>query len=344
MPESEAVAAPAEVESASLSDHEQAFAPPALAVPEPRPSRSDPGDEDDAAQEERDTAGRFKTRQRARSQAAGPDDVETIQALTKRLRDAEDALGVKVERKAGESDRVFNLRRRAELAEARRDAVKPVPEPPPIPVVEPKTFDEKEPRYEDFANAPDQYAAHLRAVAAYDRRKEAFEGSQASSEETRNKAIAERNAQRDKWYKDQETAHGERMRAYHEANPSAQAALEAAGDVKLTPATYMAVMTAENGPALLMRLANDEDLRDDVFDLTDGKTLSEDLVARVQRRLNRGLTAGRTGSAPVPIRSVPAVPRPPNPVRTGPMKTDDAPPGDEDSLAAHEKYYGSRRR
>ncbi len=40
----------------------------------------------------------------------------------------------------------------------------------------------------------------------------------------------------------------------------------------------------------------------------------------------------------------PAAPRPPNPVRTGPLTTGDSPPDDDDqSLANHERYFGRRR-
>lgn len=333
----------------TLADHEQAFAPAAIAKEPPvreTTERADDGVESEPS--ERDANGQFKPRARAKSQRAGADDVETINAYTKRIREAEDALGIKVERKEGESDRVYNLRRRAEIMEAKREAAKeqrrepemaarPAPKPP-------QPFNEPEPKYEDFANEPDQYQAHLRALTAWDRRRETAEGAIKSHETQAHEAIAERNARRDAWFKEQEVSHLSRMEQYHQEHPEAQAILDQAGDVRLTPALYSAVMTSENSPELLILVAKNEELRDDLNILTEGKPLNKDLVAYVQRRLNRGLTSANTGSDTRPAQPIPAVPRPPNPVRTGPMKTSDTPPGDEDSLAAHEKFYGGKRR
>lgn len=346
-------------ETTSLAEHEQSFQPPALrqtrtpdrVSPEPV-ERADDGLDppetetaEQKAERERDDKGQF-TKHRAKSQRAGAEDVDKIKAYTKRIREAEESLGLKVEKQPGESERVYQLRRRAELLEAKREAarVEARPEPRPIPKA-PEPFKEPEPKYEDFADEADQYAAWMRAVAAWDRKREAAEGAIKSHETQRNEAITERNRQRDEWFKARETEHLDRMAEYHETHPEAQAILDKAGDVNLTPALYAAVMTAKNSPELLILVAQNEELRDDLTILTEGKPLSRDLVALVQRRLNRGLTAGTTGSAPAPqTKSIPAVPRPPNPVRTGPMTAADTPPGDEDSLAAHEKFYGGKRR
>lgn len=343
--ETEVVETPAVVDdSASLADHEQAFGRDRAPVVE-RPERVDDGVSDDEPQTARDRAdnGQF-TKQRAKSQRAGAEDVEKINAYTKRIREAEESLGLKIEKQPGESDRVYNLRRRAELLEAKREAARTAP-----PVVErpapkaPEPFKEAEPRYEDFANEPDQYAAFLRATAAYDRRKDAAEGALKQHETQTHEAIAERNRQRDAWFKAKESEHLGRMEAYHQSHPEAQAILDRAGDIQLTAAVYSAIMTADNSPDLLMRIAQDEDLRDDLTILTDGKPVTKDLVALVQRRLTRGLTAGTTGAASLPTQTVKAVPRPPTPVRTGPMKTSETPPSDEGSLADHERYYGRTR-
>lgn len=343
-----------EHESESLSDHEQAFAPGAV-KPEPVVERSDDGVDppepetaEAKAERERNDKGQF-TKQRAKSQKAGPEDVEQINAYTKRIREAEESLGITVEKKPGESERVYQLRRRAELLEAKREAAKAErqvdlrPEPKTTPKA-PEPFTEPEPKYEDYAQHEDQYAAWMRAMAAWDRRKESAEAAIKSHETQRNEAIAFRNKQRDEWFKARETEHLERMADYHKDHPDAQAILDKAGDVQLTPALYSAIMTAENSPELLVLVAQNEDLRDDLTILTDGKPVTKDLVALVQRRLNRGLTAGTTGAAPAP-KKVPAVPRPPTPVRTGPMHTADTPPGDDDqSIASHEKFYGGKRR
>jgi hypothetical protein len=344
------VADPAE--STSLADHEQAFAPgrerqPDPVVPERADDGLDPPEPDTVeqkAERERDDKGQF-TKQRAKSQRAGAEDVEKINAYTKRIREAEESLGIKVEKQPGESERVYQLRRRAELLEAKREAarVERQPEPKPLPKA-PEPFTDEKPKYEDFAHEEDQYAAWMLATAKWERRKDEADGAIKSHETQRNEAIAERNRRRDEWFKARESEHLARMAAYHDAHPQAQAILDNAGDVMLTPALYSAIMTAENSPELLILVASQEELRDDLTILTDGKPVTKELVALVQRRLNRGLTAGTTGSAPAPAKPVPAVPRPPNPVRTGPMTAPDTPPGDEDSLAAHEKFYGRSRR
>lgn len=349
--------APDPAAESSLSDHEQSFGPqsrsgdvppPAQVVTERADDGLDPPDVETEAQKAeraRDDKGQF-TRQRAKSQRAGADDVETINALTRRIREAEEKLGVKVERQDGEKDRVYTLRRRAELLEAKIERtretaqrVPPLPNRPP-----PKKFEEKEPVYEDFANEPDQYAAWMRAMAGYDRRKEAHE-QQATGYKTQTEAaIKARNDARDRWHHEQFQNHSKRLDAFYAKHPDAEATINDSG-VVLTPAMQAAIVSADNGPELMLRLAENPDLADDVFILTRNQPLSQDLVASVQRRLNRGLTAGTTGSASVPPpKVVPAVPRPPNPVRTGPIASADTPPGDEGSLADHEKFFGRKRR
>lgn len=368
-----------DAESTSLSEHEQTYvshdAPDTPAVPEPaavavpEPVAEPAGDEpepqrrDESRDGERDEHGRFKPT-RAKSQHATPADVEKINEYTKRLRAAEDAVGVKVEKQAGESERVYQLRRRAEIAEAIRDRKA---QPPPAPVQRqpepPKAFTEKEPQYEDFADQPDQYAAHLRAVAAYDRRKESFEARQNYSKETEHRAIEERNARRDQFFQELDRQHNERWFAYEKENPHAKAVLDALNESYVSARPWLspeakaagypvpeavgrAIQSAPNSPQLLMRFAQDEALRDDLIDLVEGKPLNKDLVERVQRRLNRGLTDAATGPSPVPPKPVALVPRPPTPVRTGPMKPPDTPPGEDAPLSAHEAAYGGgpRRR
>ena len=102
------------VESDSLADHEATYSPDA---------QREPAADDDT----RDDTGRFKPRHRAASQRADADDVPLISEHTRRIKDAEAKLGADIARKDGESERVYNLRRRAELLE--RIATPPTPEP-----------------------------------------------------------------------------------------------------------------------------------------------------------------------------------------------------------------------
>lgn len=65
------------------------------------------------------------------------------------------------------------------------------------------------------------------------------------------------------------------------------------------------------------------------------------LAQRLSAPSSRGLAAP-TGSAAAPV-VIPG-PKPPNPVRQGPMRTGDEPPGADASIAEHERYYGAVRR
>lgn len=324
-------------ESLSLSEHEAAFgggteSPAAaeaepVAVPEPQQPAGEPEPapaNTDEARGERDELGRWKPREkhRAKSQHATAADVPRINELTKKHREAE--------------ARAIAAEKRAQELEQRLTAPK-VPEPP-------KDFTDKEPRYEDFAGEEDQYLAHTRALAAYDRKKEAFDAQKAERDTAAKTAAEERNKQRDAWFKEKYTAHGERMNTFFQKNPQAEGIIEQA-NVQLNPVMLAALLASDNSDEVALKLAQDPDLVDDLHVLTDDKAPSQDLVAYVQRRISRGLKVAATGStAPAPV--VPALPRPPNPVRTGVMKPADTPPGDDAPLSEHERAYGSggRRR
>ena len=103
----------------SLAAHEAAHGPE---------SASDP----DATDEARNERGQFKPKRRAQSQRADADDVPAINELTKRLKTIEETHGKDIARKPGESERVYGLRRRAELLERLSTPAAPVA--PPISV------------------------------------------------------------------------------------------------------------------------------------------------------------------------------------------------------------------
>lgn len=324
----------------SLAEHEQTYVhpespapqapePEPVSQPEPEPVAAEPtadapaDDEkpvNDPARGERDEHGRFKPREkhRAKSQHATAADVPRIAALTKKLREAEE--------------------RAAKLEAQIPRAPAPKPEPP-------KEFTDAEPKYEDFANEADPYAAHMRALTAYDRKKELAEAAKVAHESTQKAEIEARNKQRDEWFQTRLKAHGERIEKLFTANPQAEAIIEKA-NVSLNPVMLAAVLGSDNSDQLALTLAQNPDLVDDLHLLTDDKSPSQDLVAYVQRRMSRGLKVANTGST-APASVVPALPRPPNPVRTGAMKPADTPPGDDASLDEHERAYvkgGYRRR
>src|SRR6187551_252169 len=127
---------PAADDAVSIADHAARFSPEALeaaAVDGATDADVDngaPATPHHSAQQRRDRErGTFaEGRKRARSQNAGADDVETIGELTRRIKAAEEADGADIVRKENESERVYQLRRRAELLE-RRTAAGKAPEP-----------------------------------------------------------------------------------------------------------------------------------------------------------------------------------------------------------------------
>ena len=109
------------------------------AEPEPDGTLEEHEAAEETARAERDPRGRFaKGRDRASSQKASPADVPLISEYTKRIKAAEAAAGTDIVQQPGESNRVYELRRRAELAERRAAAAEPakpqaVAEPAPAP-------------------------------------------------------------------------------------------------------------------------------------------------------------------------------------------------------------------
>ncbi len=339
------------VESESLADHEAAFGPNAT---ESTPDDSAPVVETADTQAERDDKGRF--RHRAASQKAGPDDVVQINALTKELRAKEQELAkVRPDALAG-SPRLLALKRQIKAIEAELGVTSPVapaPAPParPTPAIsqrEPErapsgtAFTEREPTMEDYANEADPYSAWQRSLARYDRRKDAFEEQQAS--EARRVATERQtaeDAQQTAWIQKLQ-AHEGRVAAASRAMPDFTTVTRELANRTLPNLLIAAVVESDNSEKLMLDLARHPDFLDEVSLLAYGVPVDESSVATLQRRLNQHMQAASTGSAAV-SRAFTA-PRPPNPVRTGPIHTGDELPGDESSLAAHEKAFGPKRR
>lgn len=264
---------------------------------------------------------------RAKSQKAGPEDVEEIARLTKELRDTESAIAI--DRKPGESQRVFELRRRTEIAKRAKGPAAPAASAAPAPVRAPEVptsalpeYPEPEPPFSQFADQPDPYAAHVRAVAAWDRRKERWQ-------EQTTQQFQARWAKEQAW--NQEIKHGmdahmTRVQTYEKENPDVGAlfntekAKPEAEQIQLTLAMRGAIEFHERGPEMVVTLLKNPDLADELFLLTNGRMVgdprTDPLVATVRRRLLQRVAAVTTGAAPS-SRS-PVAPHPPTPVRTAP--------------------------
>lgn len=301
---------------------EEPKAPPIAPPVEPTtPTLEDMGDALKTATEDvqpppddRDGKGRF--RHRAKSQQARSEDVPRIQELTRKLREAE-----------------------AERDSLKAATVTPASvAKPAAPVREPVTFTDAEPKLEDFNAEPDPYTAWTRALARYDRRKEQFEADDARMKTERESA---EHTARESW-NTQLKAHEDRVTAFTKSHPEFIAKIQAV-TTPVTPLLYAAIIRHEDGPKLMLGLADHPDWQDEFFLLTEQKPVTDHFVAITQRRLLARVQAVTTGSA-APGTSVTPAPRPPNPVRTGPISTGDTPPGDDDSLEAHEAFYGKRRR
>lgn len=351
MPEEIVPITPAAEPQMSLADHEATFAPAtnfaeAVAQAEPVISESDDLDDTDVAP----PSGPAPTRHRAASQQAKPEDAAAIADLTKRVRTAEKELGI--ERKPGESQRVFNLRKQAEMAEllTKRPTSAAVVQPPASQPIAPQSaFAEAEPTQAQFMTAADPYAAFVSAHTRWEWRKEQAETQQATAKTEQERDFKARQEKFTGWVKSTEDSHASRLTAFIAQKPEIKAELEAAGNLDISKIMYGAAVLHERGPEFMVEYARHPELVDELLLQTTGKELIQPdgsvnpLVAIVQRRLLSRLSAVTTGSATPRVITSPTA-RPPNPVRTAPQTPSATPPGDGASLAQHESFYGPKRR
>jgi hypothetical protein len=334
-------ASPASDDSGSLADHEAAHAPGA----------SQPADTDEdapAAASDRGDNGQFKPRHRAASQRADADDVPFIAEHTKRIKDAEARLGADIVRKDGESERVYTLRRRAELLERQSTAptpqqAAPTPTAPPQPARRQSNAPPMQafPAYDAFIAIPGlenaTYEDYVDARADWrysiqrhnEREQEATETAQRTERERTAKYAAALPATRQK-YADFDTV----------VRP----------DLMVNATIVQAIMASEHGPEIAYLLAKDHDLRNGLN--ADTAEFAVAAVAPMRRYLD-SLVAGQRPSTPSTRTAAgptgaalalapPPAPRPPTPVRTGTMASADEPPGDDSSLSAHMKAFGPK--
>jgi hypothetical protein len=290
-------------------------------------------------------------RRRAKSHQADAEDVPEIAALTKQLREAEDA--IKIERKDGESDRVFQLRKRAEIA--KRAAQPPVVERP-APAAQPaaaiaappSAFTEKEPTIDQFASEADPYTAWQRALGRYDRKKEAFDASQETAKASYQAQERRFNEEINQGIQ----AHAARAVALAQSRPDVKALFDAEAakppqdQIQLTLAVRGAIEFHERGPEMVVALLQNPELADELFLLTTGRAVgdprTDSLVATVRRRLLQRISGAGSGS-PAPPRPFKPAPRPPNPERTVPQTPRESSPTDAPgSLAEHRRQFPTR--
>ncbi len=325
----------------SLSDHEASYSPEA---------RVEPAADDDAPADDRAADGRFAKRHRAASQRADADDVPAISEHTKRIKEIEASLGADIARKDGESERVYNLRRRRELLERQSTApvAAPTPTAPPQPAPRqiPQQSQAIQPSFptseqfftaypdatwEDYTDARSDWRYELRAQQA--REQAAAESAQRTAQERSAKYTAALPAVKQK-YPDFDAV-------VTVPNPYA------------SPTLTQAIMASAHGPDIAYLLAKDPELLAELN--ADTIEFHASAIAPMRRYLD-SLVAGqrsptpstRTAAGPTGAAlalAPPPAPRPPTPVRTGTIAVPDTPPTDDDmSLSAHERAFLPKRR
>lgn len=253
---------------------------------------------------------------------ARPEEREEIGSLTKRLREAEEATGIK--RNPNESNRVYNLRMQTELAERIRDAGKPVEKVEAKAAAQPQRvmpavpeFKDVEPTLDQFKDEADPATAYFRALARFENKKAQHDEMIAGVE----RASKEYDAAARGWWNQRATEHATRLDGYIKENPTVRAKLEAIGDKPLSPILFGAIQIHPESHKLMVALADNPELHDELFLLTDGKPIGDPtrnpLIGIVQRRL---LTKAQTGKVPErsPKSEWKQPANPPSPVRTQP--------------------------
>ena len=338
--ESPDVAAP---ETHSLDDHQALFGPqdPSL----------------DAEAKAKNDDARAKVRHRAVSQQATPEDVAAISQLTARAKAAEDAAGIA--KLPNESERVYRLRVRAELAEQHGKAQQTAPPArdsqagtagiPPVeagasrPAAQGPAFEPTRPKpTEDDIGVGlkyESYGAYVDDLT--DWKAEQRDAKREAAQQAETQQRQQQEAQQA--YQTAYSTYHARLREFVKTHPDYSTLLAQHSSIDLPPAVNKAILSSENGPAFVYHLVQHPDVLADVVLLFEGKPPSDQVVALATSWLSRRAQAVVTGSAaPPPPLTLAA--RPPNPVRTGASRSDSDLPGDESSLAEHEKAFGHRRR
>lgn len=321
-----AAAAQADADSGTLEEHEAAEAERA---------------------EGRDERGRFK--HRADSQKASPNDVPLISEYTKRIKAAEAAAGADIVRQEGESNRVFELRRRAELAERKANGEAPKPEPvPPIaaaPIAPRAPIAELYPvkaAKDDLEPDPTKYDD----LTKYFKDQSLWAGRealrQANAEIAQQRAIEQHRQAEGSWQQRRAVS----VTKYPDFAKVALAPVAIPGMPQITEIPAGSIIDAliwehPQGDDLLYHLKKNPAELARLLQIQNPWEQNIELGL-----LTRKLAAPPAAPKPPAAASRP-VSAPPRTVKTTPAPPSVTVPGDDDSLEAHEKHYygnGSRRR
>lgn len=321
----------------SISDHAAQFGPgaqrvdmddetdttsndDAVAKPAAEPNAAiRPGEtQQQANQRARDAkTGQFtRERHRAKSQQASAADVPRIQGLTAKLRAAEE-----------------------ELARLRQTATAPRPEPRHEPRPEPRAAavvpdDDPEPQETD-AKYEGDYGKFLRDAARWDAR-QTFREQQQRQVETQQRQQVEQTARQ------RHEAFQGRIQASAAKYPDFEPVVTALG---IIPDELIDAWVREHdaGAELLYHFGKHPHELDALMRMPGTFDKAAQLTLLSQRLAPSSRTpVGSAGSTAAP--RVAPVPRPPNPARTGFIRTDDEPQGEASSISDHARQFGPKRR
>ncbi len=307
-------------ESGSLADHEKLYSgepqqtsSEAETKPVETPQAEDKDDSGIPADERDPKTGRFLPRRhRAASQEATPADVPRIQSLTARLR-------------AVEAERDALKARTVTSAPAGTSAPSAPPSPPAA--ATPKPTPDKFDDYSAYVDALVDWRTE-QALTAYQAKQQQVEQERARQSEQQRLASS--------W--------AERVTAAKAKYPDFEN-VALLTDTRIPQGSLIDAWILEHkaGAEVLYALQKDPAALDRLLNLPLFEQ-AESLALLSQRFNGNGSSrtaAVATGSVPALLS--PSVPRPPNPVRTGPIKSGDDPPDPErSSLYDHEKYYWQR--
>jgi hypothetical protein len=269
-------------------------------------------------------------RRRARSQMARPEDVPRINELTRRLRETEEELA-RMKGSTSAPSTPAPAAAPAALPATQPRAAAPVP-PPLLPVIDREKDPEPQPeKYEDWK-------AYAAAQTAWSTR-EAIRQNNEAAMENYQKTYASSEAAR------LQTQWQSAVAAVKAEIPDFEAVAFAPTRIPSGSLIDAYVLEHPAGVRVLYHLQKNPADLDKMLGLPMLEQMAELalLTQRLTSKPTRG-SAGTTGA--VPAVTANQVPRPPTPVRTGPMRTGNELPGDDSSLEEHESawYRGNRRR
>jgi len=292
-------------------------------VPAERPAPPHPFDDPDVVRQRKEA---FKqARKPSRNDRATPADVPQIQELTrliKTLTPSNDA----------DAPRIKDLKAKLKSA-LELDSPAPATEPvaPKLPT-RPAEFTDAEPKLEDFTGkSDDPYAAYMRALSAYDRKKEAHDSQLSDAD----KAYQAAEAKRAEWFQGIEAAYATRIDAAKKKYPDWD---RVTGDKQATTVLNDTLKFMPNGAEATYWLGQHPDVLDELNLLSFNLPRTDPSVALLQRRLTARMATETTGAAPP--REIKLAPRPFTPVGTAAMTPVDDAAQDDDSLDAHDARYG----